>query len=236
MFRKRLAACLAMLGTIALTAFHTSAVPLVDTDSFHAVLTELQDRPLRVDLFDGSLGTLNSVTVTLGAALRSSGTVRNTAAQPQTFIVQTSVFQYAGTRASGSPAALPSLVDVFAPFTVIASETYSGLAPNVLEGFGPGEISAPPITLVNSTAPAVLSQFVGTGQFGQDFDTIIVTAILGGGGNVLTSIQTVADATLTVVYDYTPTPPPAAPVPEPATISLLGLGLTGLAYVRRRRA
>ncbi len=55
-----------------------------------------------------------------------------------------------------------------------------------------------------------------------------------GGGNLDTSVQTWANGTLTVVYDYTvPTPP--VTVPEPASMALVGLGMMGLAAVRRRK-
>ncbi|MBL8457848.1 MAG: PEP-CTERM sorting domain-containing protein, partial [Zoogloea sp.] len=44
---------------------------------------------------------------------------------------------------------------------------------------------------------------------------------------------TTAGCGASIVYDFTPTPPTR--VPEPASMALVGLGMMGLAAIRRRK-
>lgn len=211
-------------------AAHASVITL--SDSFSNLLTELVGESLRVGLFDSTQGTLNRVVVTMSGDLASQGTVRNTAAQAQNFTVSTRAQLYTGTAAAGSPAALPSLVDIFAPFALIGQQSYVQLAPDVPVPFGPVSASTGIFTVLDTTDAGELAQFLGAGDFGYDVDSLILTAIQGGGGNIVTSIETLAGATLAVEYQFTPRPTQA---PVPATLPLVALGLAGLAFTLRRK-
>ncbi|NDY72768.1 hypothetical protein DO021_00745 [Desulfobacter hydrogenophilus] len=122
---------------------------------------------------------------------------------------------------------LDETFNVFNPFTLIGEK-------DVNLDFG-ATTSFGPVAITNSGAltPTDLNQFVGSGDFGYDFNTAILTSISGGGGNFSTDIETMAGASLTVVYDYDVAGPTSV-VPEPATL-LFGLSLMGLAHRCRRK-
>ena len=200
-------------------------------DSFSGQVTELADQPLTVDLFDdlGGTRTLINVLVSLSGTLFSDGTVTNTADQAQTFNVSTLGQIFQGTTDVGAPSVLPTLV-ILPLFgnTVIASETFVDAGVGVALPFGPGSVSA--AVTFGTADPLDLAQFVGPGSFTYLMDTLIATSVAGGGGNVDTTITTLADATLEVVYEFNE----IAAVPEPATLLLMGVGLLGFGAARMK--
>ena len=234
----RLRSLLGIAGAAALmlSAAQARALQIVSTNSFTDLLTELDDEPLRVDLFDPANGTLDSVVVEIAASLNSSGSVTNNSAGPEDFSVQTIAQIFTATGVS-LPAVLAGSVPVIANNTVIASEVFIGLASGATAPFGPDSTSLT-TELLNTAAPGLLAQFVGIGQFGYDLNTLIGTLISGAGGNVATNITTLASASLTVTYNFSVNPPPPPPptgVAEPATLALLGFGLLGAGAAVRRR-
>ena len=216
----------ALSGVLLLAGASAQAAVISFTDSYANVKTELNGEQLRVDLFDSSLGTLTGVSVSFSAAVNSAGTVTNNGAGPEDFTVQTLVQSYDGTGVS-LPTPLGN-VAAMNPFSVINAQSYTALASGASDTFGPGGASSGVLDLFTGYD----ASFIGAGDFGYDFTTLILTTFAGGGGNIGADIETYTDGTLTVEYTYTAAP---TPVPEPGSLLLMGLGLVGLAGIGRKK-
>jgi hypothetical protein len=197
------------------------ALTLLSTQTvgFTNQTTELPGTPvLTLNKYTGP-GILTQVDFTFNAALRSSGTVTNTAAQAQNFDVDLLVSRFRLTALTGAPGALlvnPNY-ELFTANTLIGSQTYTNLAPNSPAAFGPYTInstpSAPSFTGIN------LLGFNGPGTFSFAPTTRIATSFFGGGGNTSANINTFADASVTVNY-YTSDVP--FDIPYGSTIPVIG--------------
>ena len=91
-----------------------------------------------------------------------------------------------------------------------------------------------PIAL-NQSFTNDLSDFTGAGNVDLHLTTAsgVTTSIQGG--NAQTTQNTKIDYTGTITYNYTATVIPPTGVPEPVSLGILGLGLAGIAAVRRKR-
>jgi PEP-CTERM motif-containing protein len=191
--------------------------------------------------FNSSLGTLTSLTVTVGGSMNALGSVTNSGGSSATGVSLSqnstitnnptqSVFNSFGnaTIVDGSPNG-----DTFLLFTTSASA-----------GAGLGTvassttISAIPLTSAFSSQTLTQNSgfdpnLLGNGTFGITFATGEYTVTGGSGGNLLNSVATQDNITLSVTYNYSVDSPPS--VPEPASLTLIGTGVMGIAAAVRRR-
>jgi hypothetical protein len=230
-----------LAGTVALAsvsslafAFNADAASLLftDSDSFTNQLTELVGMPeLTVTKYVPPAGTtITEVQVMVMATLNSSGTVTNNAPNTQTFTALTLVNQF-NVIPSENP---PTTLQPFPAFTTIGSQNYT-LEAGASAPFGPFEIDGMQNQIFTSAGD--IASLTGPGTIDFNPFTLIFTTFQGGGGNIGFSIDTFADAEVSIKYfGETITPPPSTPgTPEPS--ALVGLGiLTGLGFIGRKKA
>ncbi|WP_013321214.1 choice-of-anchor E domain-containing protein [Gloeothece verrucosa] len=226
-------AATASVGSLAVASSANAALLFSDTAGFTNQLTELSGSPsLTLHKFNpGSKFNVTSVVVSLNGTIRSNGTVTNNAAQAQTFTALTQVAQFDLTPNAGAPAALQTL-QPFSPYAVIGSKKYTNLASHASSAFGPFTVSG---TDSATYTGSDINGFLGTGTFSLDPFTEIFTSFGGGGGNVSSSIQTYADASLSIEYygEEKLNPNPGPTTPEPSL--LIGLSSISLLSLFKRK-
>lgn len=193
----------------------TQAVPFTD--------------PFSLPEFNTSLGTLDSVTLTIDATGTADVRVLNIGPSSETFTdatattpvtltgpgpVSTSVSLSAGP-ISGT--ALPFFPSFFVNDFPGLAASASGFVDVPTADFGMYEGTGS--MMVTVTVDASNGSYAGTGPS---------TLLFGGSAS--------AGAVTTITYDFTPsTTPPPPPIPEPATMSMVGGAMFGLVSFLKRR-
>lgn len=190
------------------------------------LVTELQDVPLILNLFDSNLGTLTAVSLTVTGRMSVYGDVWQESLSTATVkYSQDSAFTLTDRSGSALDIELQNII-----VDPSLSRTYTNLAPYTVVNFG--TVSSPLVQSASTTITDNLALFQAAGG---GTDTLYVNTLtsanaLGGGGAVYTDIHTQGGATIQVSYTYTP-----VAVPEPSALVLLGSAMAGVVLVRRRR-
>ena len=209
---------LTVLGGVALilSSYASAATMTVNCSTLDAQ-TELNST-VSCARFDIAGATLTGMSLNVAGTVSGTVTLTNNSSTSQSASATSTSEFYWGPLA-GFTFLNPAFTAAYTTGTVTigccgASQSYSGLAGN---------------NSASQTNSGVYAPYTGAGNFNIAVSTLTGLGVKGGGGNIVASQTTRAIATATVTYTYNT-------VPEPGTYMLMGLGVTVLGLVRRRRA
>lgn len=85
----------------------------------------------------------------------------------------------------------------------------------------------------SATVAQSIASFIGAGSIGNILASVTIKNENPGGSAQYSNLAADFNGSYSLTYTYTPS---TAPAPEPGTVALLGIGLAGLGFARRRKA
>ena len=228
MFTKTKLAAAGFAAALSMAAGSASAATVMFTSNVISLQPTNFDSTLFLPQFDSSLGTLQSVSVTLFGNLMGTVQAESLDASPSTINTNLSSILTLSRPAGGG---------VIVITTPLAANSFNASAfDGTIDFAGTSGITYPGLTAMANnttllTALADLALFTGLGTVNADLSAVGASSA-NGAGNIVTQFNTQAGAYAEVTYTY------ATPgIPEPATwaFMIMGFGAAG-SIVRRRRA
>jgi len=224
------------IAVIGATAVVAQANTISFTNNISSTKTDWIGENDVLTQFSSSLGTLNSVQLSLVAGLTTTLSVTNNAASASSGTAATEV--QLSIDASPLGATESVLYGVANPVVDYLSHTFSySLAAGL--GTTSGTIGTDTTSrfsfyYANGSAitdSAILSALTGTGTVDLPITSLTQSVLRNTGGNTEATQVTYANMQSIVTYDYNP-----VPAPEPSTVAMIGTGLAGLGMMIRRRS
>jgi hypothetical protein len=208
---------LSAIAGLALLGSAQAASPIVQSVVIPSQLTDFT-QSFTFNQFDPSLGTLDSVELSIDATGNFGGTVTNQADGTESFNVKAaSAVTFTGPDSTSVVSNLTATQDF-----VLAGKGKAGDSGT----FGP--FTSAPGAVTKFVPSADFGTFIGTGMLSpvSVVSTESSTTVTGGGGNINSALSTKVGANATLIYTYHT--PSTNPTPEPGAWASMSIGVLGL--------